>query len=79
MSTIQEVKARGGWVVAVADDGDGVVAEWADEVIAVPESSPLLAPLLTTVPLQLFAAGLAAEKGLDVDQPRNLAKSVTVE
>ncbi|MGP0224181.1 glutamine--fructose-6-phosphate transaminase (isomerizing) [Paenarthrobacter sp. NCHU4564] len=79
MSTIQEVKARGGWVIAVAEEEDGVVAEWADEVIAVPGSSPLLAPLLTTVPLQLFAAGLAAEKGLDVDQPRNLAKSVTVE
>ncbi|MEC3851880.1 glutamine--fructose-6-phosphate transaminase (isomerizing) [Paenarthrobacter ureafaciens] len=79
MSTIQEIKARGGRVIAVAEEGDGVVAEWADEVITVPESSPLLAPLLTTVPLQLFAAGLAAEKGLDVDQPRNLAKSVTVE
>jgi len=58
---------------------DGIVADWADHVFRVPGSSPLLAPLLTTVPLQLFAAALAREKGLDVDQPRNLAKSVTVE
>ncbi|UKA49359.1 glutamine--fructose-6-phosphate transaminase (isomerizing) [Arthrobacter sp. FW305-123] len=79
MSTIQEVKARGGRVIAVAEEGDGVVRHWADDVISVPESSPLVAPLLTTVPLQLFAAAFAGEKGLDVDQPRNLAKSVTVE
>ncbi|WP_426303527.1 glutamine--fructose-6-phosphate transaminase (isomerizing) [Arthrobacter sp. R-11] len=79
MSTIQEVKARGGRVIAVAEEADGVAARWADDVISVPESSPLLSPLLTTVPLQLFAAALAREKGLDVDQPRNLAKSVTVE
>lgn len=79
MSTIQEIKARGGHVIAVAEEGDGVARHWADDVVSVPESSPLLAPLLTTVPLQLFAAALAGEKGLDVDQPRNLAKSVTVE
>ncbi|MFE4194862.1 glutamine--fructose-6-phosphate transaminase (isomerizing) [Paenarthrobacter sp. NPDC056912] len=79
MSTIQEIKARGGRVIAVAEEGDGVARHWADDVVSVPESSPLLAPLLTTVPLQLFAAALAGEKGLDVDQPRNLAKSVTVE
>ncbi|MGJ3191569.1 glutamine--fructose-6-phosphate transaminase (isomerizing) [Paenarthrobacter sp. FR1] len=79
MSTIQEVKARGGRVIAVAEEGDGVARYWADDVVSVPESSSLVAPLLTTVPLQLFAAALAGEKGLDVDQPRNLAKSVTVE
>ena len=79
MSTIQEIKARGGRVIAVAEELDGIVADWADHVFRVPGSSPLLAPLLTTVPLQLFAAALAREKGLDVDQPRNLAKSVTVE
>lgn len=79
MSTIQEVKARGGRVIAVAEEGDNAARHWADDVIGVPDSSPLLAPLLTTVPLQLFAAALAGEKGLDVDQPRNLAKSVTVE
>lgn len=79
MSTIQEIKARGGRVIAVAEEGDGVAQKWADDIVSVPESSPLLAPLLTTVPLQLFAAALAGEKGLDVDQPRNLAKSVTVE
>jgi glucosamine--fructose-6-phosphate aminotransferase (isomerizing) len=79
MSTIQEVKARGGRVIAVAEEGDVVARHWADDVVSIPESSPLLAPLLTTVPLQLFAAALAGEKGLDVDQPRNLAKSVTVE
>ncbi|SEJ37057.1 glutamine--fructose-6-phosphate transaminase [Arthrobacter sp. yr096] len=79
MSTIQEIKARGGRVIAVAEEDDRVARHWADDVIGVPGSSPLLAPLLTTVPLQLFAGALAGEKGLDVDQPRNLAKSVTVE
>jgi glucosamine--fructose-6-phosphate aminotransferase (isomerizing) len=79
MSTIQEIRARGGRVIAIAEERDAVTAGWADTVLAVPASSALLAPLLTTIPLQLFAAGLAAAKGLDIDQPRNLAKSVTVE
>jgi glucosamine--fructose-6-phosphate aminotransferase (isomerizing) len=79
MSTIQEIKARGGRVIAIAEDGDAVTAASVDTVLTIPPSSPLLAPLLTTVPLQLFAASLAGAKGLDIDQPRNLAKSVTVE
>ncbi|MGZ4661613.1 MAG: glutamine--fructose-6-phosphate transaminase (isomerizing) [Arthrobacter sp.] len=77
MSTIQEIKARGGRVIAIAEEGDA--ATTADELLTVPASSPLLAPLLTAIPLQLFAASLAGAKGLDIDQPRNLAKSVTVE
>lgn len=79
MSTIQEIKARGGRVISVCEEGDTVTGAWADVVVAVPASNPLLAPLLTTIPLQLFAARLAEVKGLDIDQPRNLAKSVTVE
>ena len=77
MSTIQEIKARGGRVIAVAEEGDA--ATTADALLIVPATSPLLAPLLTAIPLQLFAASLAGAKGLDIDQPRNLAKSVTVE
>ncbi|PVZ58429.1 glutamine--fructose-6-phosphate transaminase (isomerizing) [Arthrobacter sp. H-02-3] len=77
MSTIQEIKARGGRVIAIAEEGDA--ATTADALLTVPASSPLLAPLLTAIPLQLFAASLAGAKGLDIDQPRNLAKSVTVE
>jgi glucosamine--fructose-6-phosphate aminotransferase (isomerizing) len=79
VSTIQEVKARGGRIVAIAEDGDAVTAGLAETVLTIPATSPLLAPLLTTVPLQMFAANLSAAKGLDVDRPRNLAKSVTVE
>ncbi|MEZ2388193.1 glutamine--fructose-6-phosphate transaminase (isomerizing) [bacterium RCC_150] len=79
MSTIQEVRARGGRIIAIAEEDDHVTAGWADTVLTIPASSPLLAPLLSTVPLQLFAASLAAAKGLDIDRPRNLAKSVTVE
>jgi glucosamine--fructose-6-phosphate aminotransferase (isomerizing) len=77
ISTIQEIKARGGRVIAIAEEGDA--ATTADALLTVPASSPLLAPLLTAIPLQLFAASLAGAKGLDIDQPRNLAKSVTVE
>ncbi len=63
----------------IAEEGDEDVVPFADEVIRVPATPPLLAPLLTVVPLQVFALELATAKGLDVDQPRNLAKSVTVE
>jgi glucosamine--fructose-6-phosphate aminotransferase (isomerizing) len=66
-------------VIAVATEGDTEVAEKADRVIYVPESSPLLAPVLTSIPLQLFAYHVAVRRGCDVDQPRNLAKTVTVE
>jgi glutamine---fructose-6-phosphate transaminase (isomerizing) len=79
VSNIQEIRARGARTLVVAEDGDEDVVPFADEVIRVPQTSPLLAPLLTVVPLQVFALHLSIAKGLDVDQPRNLAKSVTVE
>ena len=79
ISNIQEVRARGANTVVIAEEGDEEVDQFASEVISVPETTTLMAPLLTTVPLQIFAMELATAKGLDVDQPRNLAKSVTVE
>jgi glucosamine--fructose-6-phosphate aminotransferase (isomerizing) len=79
VSNIQEIRARGARTLVIAEEGDEAVVPFADEVIRVPATPPLLAPLLTTVPLQVFALELATAKGLDVDQPRNLAKSVTVE
>ena len=79
VSNIQEIRARGARTLVIAEDGDEDVVPFADEVIRVPVSLPLLMPLLTIVPLQVFALHLASAKGLDVDQPRNLAKSVTVE
>ncbi len=79
VSNIQEIRARGARTIVIAEEGDEGVVPFADEVIRVPASPALLAPLVTTVPLQVFAAELATAKGLDVDQPRNLAKSVTVE
>ena len=79
VSNIQESRARGARTLVIAEDGDEDVVPFADEVIRVPATLPLLMPLLTIVPLQIFALHLATAKGLDVDQPRNLAKSVTVE
>jgi glucosamine--fructose-6-phosphate aminotransferase (isomerizing) len=79
VSGIQEVRARGARTIVVAEEGDDVVSAYADEVIRVPKVPTLLQPLVTTVPLQLFACELAHALGHDVDQPRNLAKSVTVE
>ncbi len=79
VSNIQEIRARGARTLVIAEDGDEDVVPFADEVIRVPRSPALLAPLLTVVPLQVFALHLSTAKGLDVDQPRNLAKSVTVE
>lgn len=79
VSNIQEIRARGARTLVIAEEGDEDVVPFADEVIRVPRTSPLLAPLLTVVPLQVFALHLSTAKGLDVDQPRNLAKSVTVE
>ncbi|WP_218222011.1 glutamine--fructose-6-phosphate transaminase (isomerizing) [Nesterenkonia sp. Act20] len=79
VSNIQEVRARGAKTITVAEAGDADVVDYSEQVFYVPETQPLLMPLLTTVPLQIFACALAAEKGYDVDQPRNLAKSVTVE
>jgi len=66
-------------VIVIAEEGDAAVLPYADEVLRVPATAPLLEPLLAVVPLQIFAMALATAKGLDVDQPRNLAKSVTVE
>ncbi|MFB9164463.1 glutamine--fructose-6-phosphate transaminase (isomerizing) [Arthrobacter psychrochitiniphilus] len=79
VSNIQEVRARGAKTIVIAEEGDESVREHAEHVFYIPETSTLLAPLLATVPLQIFALELATAKGYDVDQPRNLAKSVTVE
>ncbi|GAA2172245.1 glutamine--fructose-6-phosphate transaminase (isomerizing) [Arthrobacter parietis] len=79
VSNIQEIRARGAVTIVIAEEGDESVAAFSQHVIHVPQTSTLLAPLLTTVPLQIFALELASAKGYDVDQPRNLAKSVTVE
>jgi glucosamine--fructose-6-phosphate aminotransferase (isomerizing) len=79
ISQIEQAKARGGMVVAVATDGDDQIAHLADEVLWVPVTPWLLSPVVTVIPLQLLAYHIAALRGLDVDQPRNLAKSVTVE
>ncbi|HET8599415.1 MAG TPA: glutamine--fructose-6-phosphate transaminase (isomerizing) [Segeticoccus sp.] len=79
VSNIQEIRARGARTLVIAEEGDEDVVPFADEVIRVPRTPVLLAPLVTAVPLQVFACALATAKGLDVDQPRNLAKSVTVE
>jgi glutamine---fructose-6-phosphate transaminase (isomerizing) len=79
ISNIQEIKARGAKVIAIAEAGDSEVANYADEVFFVPQTHPLMAAQLSVLPLQVFAMELATYKGLDVDQPRNLAKSVTVE
>jgi glucosamine--fructose-6-phosphate aminotransferase (isomerizing) len=79
MSNLMEVKARSGIVIAVGTEGDKGLAERADAYIPVPAVSPYLMPILMTVPLQLLAYHIAIRRGCDVDQPRNLAKSVTVE
>ncbi|HYH00229.1 MAG TPA: glutamine--fructose-6-phosphate transaminase (isomerizing) [Terriglobales bacterium] len=79
ISNLKEVKARSGKVIALATEGDDEIAESADHVIYIPEAPELLAPILEIVPLQLLAYHIAVRRGCDVDQPRNLAKSVTVE
>ena len=79
LSNIQEVKARGAEVIAVATEGDKEIQNLADHVVYVPRTHELLSPVVVTVPLQLFAYHIAKLRGADVDQPRNLAKSVTVE
>ncbi|NOQ39264.1 MAG: glutamine--fructose-6-phosphate transaminase (isomerizing) [Anaerolineales bacterium] len=78
-SQIEQVKARGGRVIAVATEGDEQIQRQADLVLSVPETPWMLSPVTTVIPLQLLAYHIAAQRGLDVDQPRNLAKSVTVE
>jgi glucosamine--fructose-6-phosphate aminotransferase (isomerizing) len=79
VSNIQEVRARGARTIVIAEEGDDDVVPYADHLIRVPHTPTLLAPVVTTVPLQVLACEIAATRGLDVDQPRNLAKSVTVE
>jgi len=79
ISQIEQAKARGGKVVVVATDGDQRSCELAEQVLWVPDTPWLLSPVITVIPLQLLAYHIATLRGLDVDQPRNLAKSVTVE
>ncbi len=79
ISQVQQAKARGGTVIAVATEGDTAIQRDADHVIYVPEAPPLLAPIINVIPLQLLSYHIAVRRGCDVDQPRNLAKSVTVE
>jgi glucosamine--fructose-6-phosphate aminotransferase (isomerizing) len=79
ISNIQEIRARGAKVIAIAEQGDEQVGNYSEHVIYVPKSESLFAAILTVIPLQYFALALSTAKGLDVDQPRNLAKSVTVE
>ena len=79
LSGLEEIKARGGRVLAITTTGNTAIAKKADDVVYIPKTLELLTPLLTVIPLQLFAYYVSAAKGYDVDKPRNLAKSVTVE
>jgi glucosamine--fructose-6-phosphate aminotransferase (isomerizing) len=79
ISNIEEVRSRGGRVIAIASDGDNGLDRLADDVLHVPATLPILSPLVTSIPLQLLAYHTALVRGRDVDKPRNLAKSVTVE
>jgi glucosamine--fructose-6-phosphate aminotransferase (isomerizing) len=79
LSQIEQAKARGAVVIAVATEGDAAIRAKVDHVLYVPEAPPLLTPVVTVAPLQLLAYHVAVRRGCDVDQPRNLAKSVTVE
>ena len=79
VGNINEVRTRGGKVIAVATEGNRDIPELTDDVVYVPEASPSLTPVLMAVPMQLLAYHIALRRGCDVDQPRNLAKSVTVE
>ena len=76
---MQEIKARGGKIIAIATAGDKEISKIADDVIYIPKTLEMLTPFLSVIPLQLFAYYFGVEKGYDVDKPRNLAKSVTVE
>src|SRR3954469_5649945 len=79
VNNVQEVRARGARTIVIATDGDETVTPYADHLIRLPDTKSLLSPMLTIVPMQVLSAAVAMAKGLDVDQPRNLAKSVTVE
>jgi glucosamine--fructose-6-phosphate aminotransferase (isomerizing) len=79
VSNMQEVKARGGRIIAITTEGNGDLRGLVDHELRVPLTAPLLSPLVTVIPLQLLAYHIAVLRGCDVDRPRNLAKSVTVE
>ena len=79
VSNIQEIKSRKGKIIAVVTEGDVTVKEMADHIIEIPEVEEAFSPLLTTIPLQLLSYHIAVMRNCNVDQPRNLAKSVTVE
>ncbi|MCA9855267.1 MAG: glutamine--fructose-6-phosphate aminotransferase, partial [Dehalococcoidia bacterium] len=79
ISNIEQVQARGGRVIAVITEGDSEITELADQVLPIPDVGPWLEPIVANVPLQLLAYDVATARGFDVDQPRNLAKTVTVE
>ena len=79
ISNIQEIKARKGKVLAVISQGDDIIANMADDCMIMPEADELIAPMLSVIPMQLLAYYMGVAKGYDVDKPRNLAKSVTVE
>ncbi|CAM5682452.1 glutamine--fructose-6-phosphate transaminase (isomerizing) [Streptomyces violaceorubidus] len=79
VSNIQEIRARGARTIVIAEEGDEAVVPYADHLVRIPATPTLLQPLVATVPLQVFACELATARGNEVDQPRNLAKSVTVE
>ena len=79
ISSIEEIRARGGKILAIGTEGDLELPELADDFIAVPKCSSIISPFVTTVPMHFLAYWIAVRKGTDVDQPRNLAKSVTVE
>jgi glucosamine--fructose-6-phosphate aminotransferase (isomerizing) len=79
VSNMQEVRARGGRIIAITTEGNDDLGHVAEHVLHVPASDALLSPVLTVIPLQLLAYHIAVQRGCDVDRPRNLAKSVTVE
>jgi glucosamine--fructose-6-phosphate aminotransferase (isomerizing) len=79
ISNIEEVRARKGKIIVIATKGDKKIADLADHIIYIPQTSQSLVPILAAIPLQLLAYYIAVKRGCDVDQPRNLAKSVTVE
>ena len=79
LSNVSEARSRGGRIIALATEGDDIIPSLVDHVVYVPDVSPDLAPMLMAPPMQLLAYYIAVERGCDVDQPRNLAKTVTVE
>jgi glucosamine--fructose-6-phosphate aminotransferase (isomerizing) len=79
VSNIEEIKARNGPVIAITTEGNQEIKNLADDVVYIPETMELLTPILSIIPLQLFAYHFAVLRGCDIDKPRNLAKSVTVE